>query len=65
MKPISIPLGARLVMRKPHPCSGNIFTVKRVGADLRLVCNTCGKDLMLPREKVEKMIKTILPCEPN
>jgi len=61
MKPIPLTIGAKIVMKKPHPCSGRIFTVARTGTDIRLICSTCGKDLLLPREKVEKGLKTILP----
>ena len=47
-------------MTKPHPCGGKIFTVTRVGMDIKLKCTTCGHEVMLPRAKAEKGIKRIL-----
>ena len=46
-------------MKKSHPCGADLFTVERTGTDVRIVCTGCGRDLLLPREKVEKMIKCI------
>ena len=54
-----ISLGDRLEMKKKHPCGSFIFTVMRVGSDIRIVCDGCGRDLVLPREKLERAIKKI------
>ena len=51
-----------LVMKKPHPCGEKRWLVLRTGADFRLQCLGCGHELMLPRSKVEKSIKKILPA---
>ena len=48
-------------LKKPHPCGGMIFTVLRVGAEVRVVCTTCGRDMTVDRIKLEKAIKQILP----
>ena len=45
--------------KKPHPCGSDRFTVERTGTDVRIVCTGCKRDLLFPREKVEKMIKHI------
>ena len=52
--------GDRLEMKKPHPCGGRVFAVLRVGMDFRLRCETCGREIMLPRSKAEKNIKKII-----
>jgi hypothetical protein len=52
-------VGDRLEMKKKHPCGSFIFTVMRVGSDIRIVCDGCGRDLVLPREKLERAIKKI------
>lgn len=54
-----IALGDRLELKKKHPCGSFIFTVMRVGSDIRIVCDGCGRDLVLPREKLEHAIKKI------
>lgn len=48
-----------LVMKKAHPCGEKRWLVLRTGADLRLRCLGCGHELMTPRFKVEKNIRTI------
>ena len=50
----------RAEMKKPHPCGGKVFTVLRVGMDFKLKCESCGREVMLPRKKAEKGIKKIL-----
>ena len=57
---IDLRLGGSVEMKKPHPCGGKIFTVTRVGMDIKLKCTTCGHEVMLPRAKAEKGIKRIL-----
>lgn len=57
---IPFSVGDLLVMKKKHPCSSDTFKVTRVGSDIKIICEGCGRDLMLPREKIEKMIKKVL-----
>ncbi len=57
---MDIRLGDVLELKKPHPCGEKRFIVLRVGADIRIKCNTCGRDLMLDRVKLEKNIKKVL-----
>ena len=47
-------------MKKDHPCGEKHFEVMRTGADVRLRCKGCGRELMLDRLKAEKAIKRIL-----
>ena len=64
MSPIPvIKLGDVLEMKKQHPCGSHSFKVLRVGSDIKLSCEGCGRTLELERIKVEKMIKKIIPCE--
>jgi len=60
-----IEVGDILEMKKPHPCaaSSTHFEVLRVGSDIRIVCTACGRDLTLPRLKLEKNIKKILHAD--
>ena len=57
---MDIRLGDRLQMRKPHPCGNSEFLVTRVGADIRIKCVNCGREVMLDRVKIEKNIKKVL-----
>lgn len=54
---IDIVLGQKVVSRKNHPCGGNVWTVERVGTDIKFLCDTCGRTVMMPRSKAEKFIK--------
>ena len=58
-----IRVGDLLEMKKPHPCGSHSFKVLRIGSDIKLECNGCGRMLVLERIKVEKMKKKIVSCE--
>ena len=53
----------RVELKKQHPCGSKVWKILRVGMDIKLCCEGCGHELMLPRSKVEKAIKRILPEE--
>ena len=53
--------GDRLELKKPHPCGARIFTVLRVGSDVRIVCEGCGRDMVVDRVKLEKAVRQKLP----
>jgi hypothetical protein len=57
---VDVQVGDRLLMKKPHPCGSSTFSVLRIGADFRIRCEGCGREVMNPRVKVEKNIKKIL-----
>ena len=46
-----------ITMKKNHPCGGKIWTVVRVGADIKLQCKTCGKYINLTRDELKKRAK--------
>ena len=48
-------------LKKPHPCGSKIFKILRIGSDIRVVCQGCGRDMVLDRIKLEKATKKILP----
>lgn len=56
-------LGDVLVLRKQHPCGENRWEVVRTGADIRLRCLGCGRYVLLPRPKVERAVKQIIPAD--
>ena len=56
---MDIRLGDVLTMKKAHPCGEKRWTVLRTGADLRLRCLGCGHEIMQPRFKIEKNIRTV------
>ena len=44
-----------LVMKKPHPCGSQTMYVIRAGMDF----TGCGREFMVPRNKIERRIKQI------
>ena len=54
-----------LQMKKKHPCGGNEFLVLRAGMDFRIHCTGCGREVMVPRIKLEKNIKKVIRSEEN
>ncbi len=56
---MDIQIGDVLEMRKPHPCGCHRFLVLRIGADFRLKCESCGHEVMLPRQKAERHVKAV------
>lgn len=60
MEPVNFVLGDILRLRKPHPCGSTDWQVVRLGADIGLVCQTCGRRVLLPRSTLERRLKTIV-----
>ncbi len=48
------------MMKKPHPCGSREWEVLRIGADFRLRCCGCGREVMGARSKFERGVKQIL-----
>ena len=60
MQILKINVGDVLIMKKQHPCGNDLFRVLRVGSDVRIVCQSCGRDLTLDRIKLEKSVKHVI-----
>jgi hypothetical protein len=58
-------LGDVVQLRKPHPCGGSDWQVTRLGADIGLRCQTCGRRVLLERAVLEKRIKQFLGRGPT
>ena len=60
MKILKIEVGDTLELKKPHPCGNKLFKVLRVGSDVRIVCQSCQRDMTLDRIKLEKAVKNVI-----
>ena len=56
---MDIQVGDVLNMKKAHPCGEKRWMVLRTGADLKIKCLGCGHEVMQPRFKIEKNVKTV------
>lgn len=51
----------RIQLRKKHPCGSDTWQVVRLGADIGLVCEGCGRKVLLARYVFRKRVKKVLP----
>ena len=56
---MDVQVGDTILVKKPHPCGANRFEVLRVGMDFKIRCCGCGREVMLPRAKIERNIRKI------
>jgi hypothetical protein len=59
----SFALGDRVMMKKEHPCGSNAWQVIRIGADIKIKCEGCGRIVMLDRPTFEKRLKKVLSAK--
>jgi hypothetical protein len=52
--PVELFLGDVLRLRRAHPCGGDTWIVDRVGADIGLLCQTCGRHVLVERAALER-----------
>lgn len=52
-------------MRKKHPCGSAIWTVTRIGADIKMKCAGCGRVVMLDRVEFLRRRKRLVTPGPD
>ena len=53
-------------MKKEHPChKSKLWTIIRVGADIKIKCQGCGAVVMFPRYEFERKMKKIVEKSPR
>lgn len=57
MEIIKFSVGDTVELKKPHPCGSACFKIARVGSDIRVICEGCGRDMDINRIKLEKALK--------
>lgn len=53
-------LGDLVIMKKPHACQENLWKITRVGVDIKLRCENCGREIMMGRLEFQKKLKKVL-----
>ncbi|MFA6669186.1 MAG: DUF951 domain-containing protein [Bacillota bacterium] len=61
--PLRIELGDVAQMKKKHPCGNDLWEVVRTGMDIRIKCQKCGRQVLMPREIFEKRVKRVLKAD--
>jgi hypothetical protein len=49
-------LGDVVRLKRAHPCGGSDWQVDRIGADIGLRCQTCGRHVLLERRVLERRL---------
>lgn len=57
---VNIKLGDIVQLRKKHPCGSDQWEVVRLGVDIGLVCQGCGRRVLLPRSTFNRRCKKVL-----
>lgn len=52
-------LGDIVELRKPHPCGSFNWKIVRLGADIKIRCIACERQVMLSRSELKKRTKSV------
>ena len=50
-------------MKKQHACGTNLWTITRNGADIKLKCNNCGREILMDRLEFMRKLKKVIKNE--
>ena len=53
---LTLLLGDVVRLRRMHPCGGDTWLVDRLGADIGLRCQGCGRHVLLERRTLERRL---------
>ena len=56
---LELKLGDVLRLKKMHPCGSNLWEVVRLGADIGIKCQKCGRRVLLPRSYLERRVREV------
>lgn len=51
--------GDQVMLKKQHPCGSFLWIVVRSGAQITLRCALCGRQMVMPRQALEKATKKV------
>ena len=56
-------LNDEVVMKKPHACKTNLWLITRNGADIKIKCQNCGREIMMDRLEFMRKLKKVIKNE--
>lgn len=62
---LDVRLGDRVTLARPHPCGTRTWQVVRVGADIGLRCDGCGRRVLIARAELERRLRGPIVREPS
>ena len=63
--PMKLEVGDTVKLKKQHPCGSKEFEITRTGADFRIRCTKCEKQIWLSRKNLERRITKVLSDNEN
>ena len=63
-EPVAFAVGDVVRLKKSHPCGGFDWSVVRLGADIGINCQSCGRRVLLPRRDLERRLKLFVSRAP-
>jgi hypothetical protein len=57
---LTLLLGDVVRLRRAHPCGSSTWLVDRLGADIGLRCQGCGRHVLLERRTLERRLLTFV-----
>jgi hypothetical protein len=58
--PLELRLGDVVRLKRAHPCGGSDWSVDRLGADIGLRCQGCGRHVLIERRTLERRLAVFL-----
>ena len=52
-----------VIMKKEHAFKTNLWTITRNGADIKIKCKNCGREIMMDRLEFIKKLKKVIVNE--
>ena len=52
-----------VIMKKQHACGTNLWVITRNGADIKIKCKNCGREIMMDRLEYMKKLKKVIVNE--
>ena len=62
---LELSIGDRLRLRKAHPCGSDRWEVVRLGADIGMVCDGCGRRVLIERRDLEARLRAVTERAPK
>ncbi len=49
-----------VIMKKNHACGTNLWRITRMGVDIKIKCENCGREIMMDRLEFQKKLKKVI-----
>ncbi len=50
-------IGDIIKTKKPHACGSDLWEITRVGIDIKIKCQGCGREVLMMKTKFDRKLK--------